>query len=106
MNSIKDGLQECLQLTQEIEALCADQDWAQVEAKLSIRDQKLSQYLEANIEASESAEIQYLVGEIKMINNILIKTITNHRDEVFSEIKKGPQGKKMKAAYERTRRPY
>ncbi len=62
--------------------------------------------LETDYSAAEAGDVRNAIAQINAIDKKLMTLVENNRDRVFKALQKSDTGKKMKAAYGSTKRPY
>lgn len=106
MNSVISTLNKALKHSEDILELAKEQDWEKVETELNQRDQQLRAVLNAQTPVSEAAQVKELATEIQKISAEITVLVESERNNISSEIKKQQKGKKMQAAYNKTKKPY
>ncbi len=99
-------LQDALKQSQEILKLAENKEWELLEIQLKQRDQILKEVLAQKIATEEANKVRELIAKIKETDTKISVFVESQRNAVSQEINKQQKGKKMQAAYNKTKRPY
>ncbi|MEH6625173.1 MAG: flagellar protein FliT [Motiliproteus sp.] len=106
MSSHKPLLKNCIEQSKALLSCAQNGEWEGLETKLQARDKMIETLLATNYSAEQAEDVRQAIARIKSSDKRLMALVQDNKDNAFKALKKSGTGKKMKAAYGKTQRPY
>ncbi len=88
-----------LHLSDKLQAMATQQEWEEMPAVESERQQKLRDFFSDVIQAEDAAELEQDIQLILQSNKQLIELAQHQQEEAISEVRKMSKGRKAISAY-------
>ncbi|MCW8883773.1 MAG: flagellar protein FliT [Motiliproteus sp.] len=106
MDSHKQLLNSCIDASKELLEAAQASRWEELENLIQRRDKQLNQLISVDFSTDQAEDVRRAIAVIKQSDKELMMLVEKNKTAILNNLKKSDKGKKMKAAYGNTQRPY